>query len=301
MKNVACVIVTYNPDENVIETLKKLISENVFIVLIDNGSENSKEFINLKSFIKKNDIVFHFFKKNKGLATAQNFGINIAKEKKCEYITFFDQDTVFPENFCSQMLFYYNEFQMNHNLKLGILAPDFLDKNTKEYSRFAVFTEEGFYHKKLNGSEFEEVSLVISSGSFMKIATIEKVGLFLDDYFIDQIDVEYSLRLLSHGYNIVVTSKVIISHTLGDRQIRKLFFLTFKPNNHNAVRKYYIFRNGMNIIYLYSHKFKGIKQLILMRLLHDFLGVIFFETSKKEKVKAIIRGVKDSRNLKLVE
>lgn len=295
MEKVACIMVTYNPDAKAYETLKKLIKEEVFIILIDNGSGNSDTILDIQNLMNVNKMFFYSFKVNMGLAKAQNEGIRIAQKLKYDFAVFFDQDTIIPANYFSEMLHIFKEYEKKFFPKLGILAPNFIDRNTNETSRFAVLTDDGYYHKKIKHNDFEEVSFVVSSGSMLRLSVIEEVGLFIDNYFIDQIDVEYSLRLLSYGYSIVVTSKVKINHTIGDRTKRQLLFFTIRPNNHNSLRKYYIFRNGLKTIEIYKSEFKGIKRLIFMRLVHDFLGVIFFEDSKREKINAIFKGVKDSK------
>ena len=92
---VAGIIVLYNPNKKiifqVIETLQKQID---VLILVNNGSPIEIELQN---------VILRDLGENKGIAYAQNVGVDIARELGAKYILFSDQDTVYPENYISEM------------------------------------------------------------------------------------------------------------------------------------------------------------------------------------------------------
>lgn len=296
----AAILVTYNPVESTLDVIKGLLKMNVHLIVVDNGTKVDNLYINEieKELMKEQETHFLKLEKNEGLATAQNKGIKLCTSLSNEFIFFFDQDTILPNNYISIMEKSFLDYEANYNEKLGILAPNYFDRNTKEYAQYAFLTDKSYEDRIFNNEKYMEVSFVISSGSMMRMSVINEIGTYIDDFFIDQIDTEYSLRMKKSGYKIIATSEVLLNHTIGDREKKKLFGLTIKPNHHSELRKYYIFRNGKVLIDLYGKEYYGFKVLMYKRFIHDILGILFFEKNKVTKIKSIKKGLTDSKLLK---
>lgn len=287
------VIVTFNPkSDQLIKNISNVIIDNGFVLCVDNGSNNST-FDN--PFFKNNPNLYLIrLANNKGLAYAQNVGIEYAKGHDFDYVTFLDQDSDLPPHFTQKMIKEYDVAAFKYH-NIGMLVPNFFDKNIKEFTHFAKLTKHSYVTKKFKGEHFLMVSFAVASGSLMRVDLFNKVGMFIDKFFIDQIDTEFCLRLLSHDFTIIATSKVVLKHTIGNRKKKKLFFLTIKPNYHSEFRKYTIFRNGVKTVRIYGNKFKGFRILMNRRFVHDFIGVVFFEKHKAVKIKAMLEGILDGR------
>ncbi len=93
------VIVTYNPNYNILNECLNSIDKNIKIIIID----NSKNFDDTKiiSFPKNNILI----KKNNNLGNGHgiNVGINLAKSK---YILYLDVDTILEKNFIEKIIYY---------------------------------------------------------------------------------------------------------------------------------------------------------------------------------------------------
>ena len=93
------VIVTYNPNYNVLNECLNSIDKNFKIIIIDNSNNfDHKKIINFpikNIFIKKNE--------NLGNGNGINVGISLAKTK---YILYLDVDTVLEKNFIEKILYY---------------------------------------------------------------------------------------------------------------------------------------------------------------------------------------------------
>lgn len=92
------IIPTYNREDNLISTLKKLelqTNKDFEVVIINDASDISyNESIWLKKF-NKFPITYHLCEKNSGPASARNLGVKLAKY---EWIMFLDDDDKFTDN-----------------------------------------------------------------------------------------------------------------------------------------------------------------------------------------------------------
>ena len=88
---VSIIIPIYNAEEYIEECIKSIITQtykNIEIILINDGSRDNS--INIcKEYLKKDKRIIIINQLNKGVSTARNSGITIAKG---EYITFIDAD-----------------------------------------------------------------------------------------------------------------------------------------------------------------------------------------------------------------
>ena len=292
----SAIIVTYNPEIDTLVIIRKLLKQDIDLIIVDNGSNPEHEFLNEMCQIKSVSPNLYFIrnKNNVGLGEAQNIGIKKAISVASDFVFFFDQDTLIPDNYINEMKksFVLCEEKLGDS-KLGILAPNYRDKNIGDYAHFAKLTEHSFEDLSFKEEMFLEVSFVISSGSMMRLETLKKNGFFLKGFFIDQIDTEYCLRLLRNGFKIVATSNVLLIHTIGNREKKKFLNLVIKPNHHSDKRKYTIFRNGIIVLKEYKSDFPGFLTLIFKRFVHDILGVVLFEDKKVSKLIMITKGIKD--------
>lgn len=92
---IGIIIVLYYSKDSNFECL--LNQPNLSIILIDNTPGRNLKFTN-------KSINYIPLDENKGIAAAQNIGIEKAKEINCSYIVFFDQDSIFSANYINQIL-----------------------------------------------------------------------------------------------------------------------------------------------------------------------------------------------------
>ncbi|MDO5101987.1 MAG: glycosyltransferase family 2 protein [Lautropia sp.] len=285
------VIVTYHPEAGTLDLIDACLRQTPHVVVIDNASQAGNI---LDAIAGKPAIRFKALNNNQGLAAAQNEGIRQAEAAGCERVLFFDQDTQLPEGFIAQMNQVFDQLIASGE-RVGILGPNYFDRNTREDAHYARLTPTGFEDIMLKEGETAEVSFIISSGSLMNVSLFKETGHFRDEFFIDQVDTEFCLRVASHGYKVFATAEAKIIHTIGNRSKHRLLFLTIKPNHHSALRKFFIFRNGVKTMMLYGERFPGFVKLMSFRLIHDLLAVLFYERQKWQKLRSIWRGITQGR------
>lgn len=226
---------------------------------------------------------------NLGLATALNRGVDKAIALGFEDIFLFDQDSRIPDNFITDML----EFKRDKaDPSTVIIAPNFIDTNIGTEARFSVLKKWRWHNVSCSdGIAPLFVSFAITSGTLLDAKLHKKLGPFRDDYFIDHVDSEYCLRSISKGLKVRINCNVRLSHQIGERCIKRLVGLTIKPNNHNHIRRYYIFRNGARLSFEYGSRFPSIITLNIARMIHEILSVLFFEENKPHKMRSIGKGI----------
>ena len=204
MNTYAVVIVAYNPDERIFLSVKKLneIDSVDKIYIIDNTPRGNTE---IGSYSKK--IVYIPLFKNKGIAVAQNIGLDRARMDGYTWAMTLDQDTIIE----NELLIKYDEFiKRTDTSKIGLINTDYFDINSQRL--------------KYDNKEMLFVDEVISSGSFINLDVFKKVGKMDESFFIDQVDNEYCYRLRKNGYPIRVfyrtRNTILFIKKYHDRELR---------------------------------------------------------------------------------
>lgn len=293
MNKFGAVIVAYNPDNNIISTSKVLASMLGIdqVIIVDNSTQENQTIQDLLTLGYK---VWPMYG-NQGIAAALNSGIGCLIAQGCEVFFCFDQDSKIDLRFIRDMILNWESSSINN---VGMLCPSFFDINS---ATEAKFTKIDHWRVRNFGISKEdkirdrniETSFAITSGSLLSRRAFLKVGGFDEDYFIDHVDSEFCLRLISKGYRVMIAPNIQFFHSVGKRSKEKLLLLTIKPNNHAPIRRYYIFRNGIITQKRYYKDFPGFTILNFARNVHEILSVIFFEENKCKKIKAMFYGIYD--------
>lgn len=256
---IAGILILYNPQKNFINNIKTYINNLETLYIIDNSlKENAISMEEIK--LKK--IIYIKNKKNLGIAKALNLGIKeILKNKKIKYILTMDQDSSFKDD---QFKDFYEQVLKEKDEKIVIYSP---------------------IHTMKNKILSDKNKVVMTSGNILKIKNLKTVGLFCEDFFIDEVDHEFCYRIYEKGFNIKVFKNIFLEHQLGERKKSNIILGT----NHNSIRRYYITRNKLYMI----KKYPFLKNRYLFHLTLSFIRILFFETEKNQKIKFFIKGIKD--------
>jgi rhamnosyltransferase len=275
--NIYCVIVCYYPNvDNLVGIVLKLLSSNAKVILVDN---TEKSYIN--NFSKYLGVDLISLNENCGIAKAQNIGIQLAIEKGAEILVFFDQDSIIENDFIPIL---------TSSLKIKqpmVVSPMFYDKEhgfrfpSYNLNKFGLLKEIEF-----RGNEtIYAVDVIISSGSAATKEVFDIVGLMNEDYFIDFVDTEWSLRCRYKGIPIIVNPQAKMIHVIGDKSINMYFMRLFV---HSSLRSYYKVRNSF--LFMRNENvplLMGLKE-IASALVHNLLVILFVEEKKKYAISYFI-------------
>ncbi|EPH3431980.1 glycosyltransferase family 2 protein [Klebsiella michiganensis] len=275
------IVVTYHPDNGLRERLLAIKDQVDEVSIVDN-SENIEAINDIKSLCLENGINYLGDGVNYGIAYSLNLGAKLAKSKGYQYYITFDQDSLIPDHYVTGML-----SVLEKDKNIGMIGPVYKDINDGRLSRFPV-KEKWFVRRKIftNEDNIQNVMCIITSGAICRTDIFDTVGYFLDKYFIDYVDNEFCLRLLSAGYRVCVNPKIVINHALGNRKIK----LGFSPTNYPFYRKYYVTRNRLNVWKRYVKKYPSFILYDFSAFLLDLFRVMFLEDNKIKKLKAMIAG-----------
>jgi rhamnosyltransferase len=282
---IASIMVTYNPEEDVIENVKSIIQSCERLIIIDNGSSSSSKD-NLNLLQEESKVTFIYNQKNMGLGHALNQGINYILHSpdlsQIEWIATFDQDSNVDNDFFSKMLASY-EAHPNKEV-VAIIAPNWTEEKllNQEISR------------KVEIDGLEEKKTVITSGSLVKRKIFTEIGLFEEEFFIDFLDHEFCLRARKYGYKVFMSPQVSMVHNLGDTKQHKLLRSNVMATNHNYIRRYYITRNRL---YTYKKYFRSEKAWIkedFVATAKEFIIILLFEQDRGKKLGSMFKGLFDA-------
>ena len=136
------------------------------------------------------------------------------------------------------------------------------------------------------------VAYAITSGNLVNMKIYNAVGGYNEEYFIDCIDFDFSLRVRRAGYKIFKDPAALLFHELGEKNhLPKLYKKYYAL--HSPLRRYYMFRNFLFLArkYLFSD-FSFIFKLFLLHVIL-FVLLIFHDPKPVTSVLMILRGVSD--------
>lgn len=266
-------IVLYNPDEyRLIENIKSVFNQVDEIILIDNNSNNIeiiKDKINKLNYnikiIENNE--------NNGIAFALNQILEYAIKNNYKWFLTLDQDSVIKENLIENYKKYEND----------------------EIAMMTCLIEDRNVGKLHNNIEVKEIERCITSGAFNNTSVLKKVGGFDNAMFIDSVDFDICASIIENDYKIIRIPYYGILHEVGNSTKIKIFGKTELLYNHAPFRTYYMARNGIYIINKHN-SLNNIKERL--RFIKRMMLIVVFQKNKFENIKAIIRGIQDSKKMR---
>jgi rhamnosyltransferase len=229
--NIDLVLVTFEPDLNLLDRVLGSISSQVRRVYI---VDNSPIPFDSAAAVQIRNVEIITLGDNKGIAFAQNIGIKKSLDNGSDYILLSDQDTVYPRCFIEDMLASVNE-------DFAAISPLFNDSNQKTLNQ--GFVKKGLlgFEKFYPSSGVHYVFQTIASGCILNSQYLDDIGLMNEDLFIDWVDIEWCWRASYKGYRLLGNANVTISHQLGDDSVNLKFR---EVNIRSPFRHYFITRNA---------------------------------------------------------
>ena len=277
--SIYAIIVSYEPNSSLIRLYESIKNQVDEIVIIDNNSRNTESIHILKELENQNISVI-YNKENSGIATALNQGVKIAIDKKYKWILTLDQDSEFYQNTYNLLLESYESLK-DKDITM-IIAPKAIERiNTKKDEI------------KINGNKkiiWKDVILNLTSGSLIKAESFDKVGLFDDKLFIEQVDNDFCYRLIKNKYKIKVAQNINFIQEIGNA--KKIFGCIVR--NHNPKRKYYLSRNVTIMLrrYFFVAPYTTIRYF-LGGTIFSWIKIFLFEKDKCKKILSGFKGLFD--------
>ena len=275
---ICCLIITFNPDESIFKLIETIENKVNSIIVVDNNSSNIV-INNLVIYSRSKGISLILNKQNEGIAKALNQGVKKAQELNYEWVITFDQDTMPYNNIVEIISEVYNSYPRKE--EIGSIGVNFSAPNHKSYYKFS------------GGNIYSIRDYLITSGNLLSIKAFLEVGGFREDFFIDNVDLEYSLRLRKHRKVNLISRKWGMFHKTGDPVTKKVFGIPVGSSNHSASRRYYMARNHVLLSKKYLFRFPYFIMKLNYYFIISLIQLMIVEDNKKAKMIASLKGMKD--------
>lgn len=140
-----------------------------------------------------------------------------------------------------------------------------------------------------------ETDFLISSGTLILMSALELIGPMKDNYFIDNIDLEWCFRAKAKGFALYGTDRAILLHRIGEASGNPLVKSGVMVQ-HSPLRSYYSTRNRMHL-WRQPYAPRDWKMRDKLRFILKSLWLVSFTQNRKQYRQEIRRGIDDSETL----
>jgi len=279
------VVVLYHPEPDVEDNLRVLAGECGRVLVADNGCAPELR-VRLEAVP---GVTWLPMDGNVGVATALNRGLAWAQAQGFGWALTFDQDSRPKPGMVAALT--QAALAMP---RAAVICPRVEEEGSKPANYRWVTKHPAlpllFRRVPCGGTDLPEVTMAITSGSLLNLATWSALGRFDDGFFIDYVDAEYCLRVIRSGHRVAVAGGAVLQHRLGAREERVVLGRDFRPMNHAPFRHYYMARNRVTVWRRHALAVPHWAAFDFCFAWYNLARVLFFESQRRAKVKAILRG-----------
>jgi len=263
----AAIFVLYHPESELLAHIASIFPEVDYLFLYKNSEIDPAI---------ADKIVSHFSSKlillgdgnNNGIARALNDGLAQAKKYACDWLITMDQDSFMERSVITQL----KERAENKAGNCLVFSPDLLIGDRPAYGK----DDQNYW--------------IMTSCNFLRTSAADLIGPFIDDYFIDGVDIEFCLRLQHLGYHFQIEKDLYASHALGSKIEGDFLGKKVLVTHYSPLRKYYISRNYLDIVFTRKAAVKP-RIFILSILLSRIVDSMLYDTDKRESFTMIGLGI----------
>lgn len=304
---VTAIIVTWQPELPALEKLlSSLLTQHCPVIVVDNGSDN----INALRAVLERLADSHkavtaprliSWTQNKGLAAAMNEGLRQVQQAACPFVLLFDQDSQISADFVAAMLAQWQQLDALTSARADYRAPAALgprlqDPRTGKLTPFRCFRWRQRSDSPVNGVPgLFATDFLISSGSLIAMDALQTVGVMKEDYFIDNIDLEWCFRARAAGFALYGTNSARLFHRIGEDSHNPLVRSGLMVQ-HSPLRAYYSTRNRMHL-WRQPYAPQDWKMRDKVRFVLKSLWLISFTSQRRQYREQIRRGIDDAKRL----
>lgn len=281
----AAVIAAYRPSPTLVSTVRALAMQVDHIVIVDDGSPEGSAGVLAE--LEGTGATVLRLPTNQGIAVALNTGVNHAREQWLpDYFITLDQDSVLSEDYVATALETVARAQA-----AGVGVGFVCAASYSGHPSPAMGEIQGF----------RQAFDPMQSGFVIPRKTIESVGPFASDFFIDGVDSDFTMRCREAGLATIIGPDCAIEHDLGERgkavvlgRSVSLFGREISFNYHSPSRIYYICRNGTVLTKRYARRYP---KWVARRLIEEskaHLLRFLFSPNRVKLLTAAAAGFRDA-------
>ena len=260
---IGSVVVLYNPTKDEIENINTYLSSVDYAVIVDNSTHSNEKLVETLVY-DKNKIQYVSKQVNLGLCKALNIGVEILKEKGCEWALLFDADSKLG----SDIVTVYKKAIEDHKGKpVALFAP------VHVFDRSNAAPYQGY----------KNIDWSMTSGWLINIEIFKKQNGFFEELFVDGLDMDYCFKSHENGYLVVECGKAVINHHPAETKS----FLGFK---YGIASPYRYYMQARQLIWCWK-RYKKPKAFFVY--LYKWTKILLLFDRKKEYVDSMLKGTND--------
>jgi len=271
MTKIAGIVIAYYPDYKKLRlNIESFIGNIEKLFIVFNSPVSLEDANSIVSGHQNIELIYN--NDNLGIATALNQTVLKAANLGYEWLLTMDQDSFFESDQ------FFAAFSKSSKNNVAIFSPNpELSKVTKD----------------ADSDIAEETLCVITSGNLVNLKIWDTIGGFEEKLFIDEVDNDYCLKAVLHGFKIQRFKNIPLIHELGHNKEVSFLFKKYTIIIHPPIRSYYIFRNNLYIFSKYKNKFPVFVRSRKTMLLKNFVKILLFSNERAQNVHFIIKGIRD--------
>lgn len=292
------VVVTFRPDGAILERVVRAVAPQVHeVVLVDDtGDDGTAAADGVEAAADLAGVRLLRMPDNRGLAAAQNAGIREALARDAGHVLLLDQDSECAPGMVERLRAAADELG-RRGVELAAVGPRYRrpDGTTSGFVRFGPWKPRRVHCPPTESGPgsvegLVEADFLISSGSLIPAAALERVGLMDETLFIDHVDTDWFLRARSRGLRCFGVCDAVMRHALGEGRTRVWLGRWRSVPRHRPFRYYYQVRNSL---LLYRRSYAPGRWITgdVIRLLA--LAVLNLATRgpRLERIRMMLRGL----------
>lgn len=264
---IGSVVVLYNPTKDEIENINTYLSSVDYAVIVDNSTHSNEKLVETLVY-SKNKTQYISKRVNLGLCKALNIGVDVLKEKGCEWALLFDADSKLG----SDIVTVYKKAIEDHKGKpVALFAP------VHVFDRSNAAPYQGY----------KNIDWSMTSGWLINIEIFKKQNGFFEELFVDGLDMDYCFKSHENGYLVVECGEAVINHHPAETKS----FLGFK---YGIASPYRYYMQARQLIWCWK-RYKKPKAFCIY--LYKWIKILLFFSTKREYISNMVRGTKEGNTL----
>ena len=279
---VAGVTVLYHPTSEHISNLSSYVDQLGRLYVVDNSDAGNFAAIRSELSPRQFDKITYMPNYgNRGIAWALNRGALTARKHGYTHLLTMDQDTGVPAGTVDALKTVFERLR-REGKQIGLVAahavpPAFFPPDYRVPNPEALYVDYPL--------------IVPTSGNLICLGAHGHVGGFDEEYFIDDVDFEYCLKLKKSGYLAAWLPQLLVAHHWGEVTRHDfLFWKNWAASHHSPLRRYYITRNRLYSLRRYKKDIPEMKRLYWRMTYEEWRGILLFEKQKIKKILSAIIG-----------
>jgi len=290
------IVVTWQPDQATLKNLlETLLSQGCKVIVIDNGPGEAQSLAAMINALSAH-ISLTSWPDNRGLAAGLNEGLRQALASGLPYALLFDQDSAINNNFCREMMSAMEKALALSSRPVAALGPRLQDPDSGRRTPFRVF---GLWRRSDRrhsaATDLYTADFLITSGTLLPLAALADIGLMKEEYFIDNIDLEWCFRATAAGYALYGTDAATLYHRIGEKADNPLVKAGIMVQ-HSPLRSYYSSRNRLHL-YRQAYAPLDWKLRDICRFILKTAYTLLFSPQRRDYCQHIRRGIADAGKL----